>query len=487
MTKKLKAYHPDIEYLSYNNITLDHTETLLDGSFQRYGGVDNGSGWTIEQSEKYIGASLDNKVCNFIVRVHVAECLEFAKKKGCKKSIDYFSKVRTKGWSFVSVDGYNTSSTVYNYLKGKFPSRNPKNTSQTTYFNENDRQTKEDIKYGEKIEVLTLYRILYEDMVCLFKHLNTSTGLNSQEERQAVPSPLSSFIREVSNLKGYNDNRSKRGNAFFRKLGFNASDIDKREHEEVVARLCLKVENNYTGSLTKNQLDAFYRDTFKMKPTTEARVKKILGESVKVAKAIAKGSKFTYALRLSKGKMLSFFDFVDILQDQGLYIKDYYRIGELFFEWDAEFQALEAKVAKEDESEQSYGYWISYAQQPTGYENIRYLYALKIEAELENLVKDTVVGRRRSAPNFNKKIQPALWVYQDAKTRVGAKISIIDVYLGKYDTDHAQSVEDDGKTVFSNAELMEPEINRFEKGSKSNEPFFPHQKQETLDLEDGLD
>ena len=401
--------------------------------------------------------------------------------KGCKKSIDYFNSV-SEVWAYVSVDGYNTSSTVYNYLKGKFPARNPKNTTQATYFSEHDKQTKEDIKYGEKIEVLTLRRILYEDMVCLFKHLNTSTGLNSQEERQAVPSPLSFFIREVSNQKGYNDNRSKRGNDFFRKLGFNPSDIDKREHEEVVARLCLKVENNYTGSLTKNQLDAFYQDTFKMKPTTEARVKKILGESVKVTKAIAKGSKFTYALKLSKGKMLSFFDFVDILEDQGLYIKDYYRIGELFFEWDAEFQVLEAKVAKEDEGEQSYGYWISYAQQPTGYENIRYLYALKIEMELENLINDSVVGRRRSEPNFNKKIQPALWVYQDAKTRVGANISIIDVYLGKYDTDHMVSVKDGGKTEFSNSEIMEPEINN-EKSNKSNDPMYPHQ----LDFADGLD
>ena len=65
-------------YLSYNTIMNDHPKTLLDGSFQRYGGVDNGSGWTIEQSEKYIGASLDDKTCNFIVRVDVFECLKFA-------------------------------------------------------------------------------------------------------------------------------------------------------------------------------------------------------------------------------------------------------------------------------------------------------------------------------------------------------------------------------------------------------------------------
>jgi hypothetical protein len=468
---KLEAYDPKPKNLSLHQIMIDHEKTFLDGSFQRYGGVLFGSGWTRKQSMSYVGALLSDKTCNFIVRVDVVECLKFAKEQRCERSEAYFTKAKAKHWRFISVDGYNTSSTVFHYLKNRFGAIDPDNKTQVTLFNDNDKGRKDDIRYVEKIEVITLRRILYNDMCKLFIHLNTGTSLNAQEKRQAVPSDLSRFVRDVSN-----DSATKRGNAFFRNCGFSATDLDQRSHEELVARICLKVENKFTGWLSRNALDELYADTFTLQSATERRVEAIMKTAVKMAKAVTATSSFTYSLKLTKGKMLTFFDYLDLLEERSLYVKDASEAMKWFFERDAAFQVDGELVPKVNEAEESYDYWISYATNYNGYNNLRYLFDLQLELEESDLIKEGVLGKRRSAATFSKKVQPKLWILQNARDRKGAKISIIDIYLGKYDTDHMISAADGGETTVDNAELMDPHDNRVEKGAKSNQAAFPFQE-----------
>ena len=67
---------------------------------------------------------------------------------------------------------------------------------------------------------------------------------------------------------------------------------------------------------------------------------------------------------------------------------------------------------------------------------------------------------------------------QDKVTRSGSKITILDLYFGKYEADHMVSVANGGETIIENAELMTIEENR-KKGSNSNDPFFEHQHPST--------
>ena len=66
-------------------------------------------------------------------------------------------------------------------------------------------------------------------------------------------------------------------------------------------------------------------------------------------------------------------------------------------------------------------------------------------------------------------------IRQNFETRSGDKIRALDIYLGKYETDHVTSVKDGGTTTIDNAELMTITKNR-QKGSNSNQPFFEFQK-----------
>ena len=89
--------------------------------------------------------------------------------------------------------------------------------------------------------------------------------------------------------------------------------------------------------------------------------------------------------------------------------------------------------------------------------------------------ENILVRKRSSADAFSFKDKIELYTLQEARNREGANISILDVYMGKYEADHVKSVASGGATSIENGELMRWEDNRA-KGAQSNDAFFPHQK-----------
>lgn len=179
----------------------------LDGAFQRYGGVEHGSGWNKKQQRTYLDKYLQHDIENQIIMADVSSCLEHAQRVGCNKSVTYFKKCQELGYRFVNIDGFNTTSTLSNWCLGRFGShlysqylkdKNGKNGLVTDY----TERSKYAMWSQYKIKVVIYRRILIDEMTDKFRDLNTQTGLNKQENRQARITPFASFIREVANGTG---------------------------------------------------------------------------------------------------------------------------------------------------------------------------------------------------------------------------------------------------------------------------------------------
>ena len=89
-----------------------------------------------------------------------------------------------------------------------------------------------------------------------------------------------------------------------------------------------------------------------------------------------------------------------------------------------------------------------------------------------------IAPNRKSNANYSFQQKLQLLKLQRGETRTGEKISYIDLYTdpSKWEADHMVSVKNGGETTIKNGELTSREYNR-SKGSKSNEPYFRHQRQ----------
>ena len=433
-----------------------YAETKLDGSFQRFGGIDKGSGWNLKQGEKYLENLLEGKVFNNIIIVDVEESLKWAKEIGDKQSETYFRQILTEEFKYVSIDGNNTSSYVSAFLNGDDRIK-PFNKKIMDY----SEEIQENINYSEKIDVIKLRRIGIVEMCNLFRSLNTQSSLNAQERRQARWSLLSKKIRDLG---------SDYRNLFKTFIFNNDANLDQRFHEEILAQLALKLQNPGSG-LTSKGLDDLYRKGDDLNLKVHQQMKNTLQHIDSFVDKPLKN-------KLSKGTLHNLFDVTNkVLQN--------YKItdGKKFFAWflenDAEFRSQCGKIALEDEEEKSYEYWTKFYYRSRNYNNIKEIFREAFRLKKDMLIKDNVIQQRQlrtSADNYSFSDKRKLFVLQDSTLRDGTPINILDLYFGKFEADHVKSVKDGGETTIENGELMLTADNR-SKGANSNQPHFDFQQQ----------
>jgi hypothetical protein len=168
--------------------------TKLDPSFQRMGGVNNGSGWSIAHSNEYLQDLYEGFVSNTIILLHAADCLKFAKEENDKESIVYYQDVSDEGHEYVSVDGNNSTSTIHEFVHG-----HPELKINGRLLEDLPPGEMDDWLGDEKLNVAILRRISIKDACDQFRKVNKQTKLNDQEHRQARWSALSMFIRNTAN------------------------------------------------------------------------------------------------------------------------------------------------------------------------------------------------------------------------------------------------------------------------------------------------
>jgi len=441
--------------------------TLLDGNFQRWGGVDRGSGWSMKNGRSYITNFLMGATFNSIINVDAKAALDYCQHIKCSKSIEYYSGVINAGFEYVNIDGNNSASYLTSFIscnediKVKMGNSKKKLIS----FNELSVDDQDELKYTEKINVVILRDITVDEMCNLFRSLNTQTKLNAQEWRQARISPLSQSIRDYGN-----NNRD-----FFTHFLYNKEeDLDKRSHEELIAVTALKITNDFKiWNAQKTNLDSFYKDSSELRSDVLKRLDHIFSVCCGIVNILDK----PLQRKLTKGETITLFDVIDVASESlGYNIVDSEKFLNWFLRKNAEFKLKSEKVLVSEQESKAYAHWIRFPQHKNSWTHIRKLFTCAFFEDIEDLQKNKVVKPKRTrSDEFSFKDKLELMQKQNFKTRNGDTIKALDLYLGKYEADHMVSVKDGGATELSNGELMTIVENR-KKGAHSNEPYFPHQK-----------
>jgi len=469
------SYDTDSNQRSIEQIIEQYLKTFLDGSFQRYGGLDNGSGWGKKQSSEFIGNLIAGKAIGTrIIVARVADCLQWAIAQKSQEDIEYFQGVLNEGYEEISIDGNNTASAIYGFVEGKIPALIPdahtRSKLHKKHFKDLDAQQQYHVRHFQQVTKLELRKISKVDMCDEFRNVNRAVPLNDQEWRQARSTDLTATIREISNVSTIRD-----GFLFvFKKL----TSYDRRTHEQMTAQLCIKHDKSFDTSLMKKALDDYYKENNSVDSNTQKTVRNILKEVKKCRDAVLNKN------QIKTGLWHNLCDVIYLVDEYGLQIDDYEEFMEWFLAKDAEYNAYAETVIEKEKEEKSYIHWTTTYGDQKFYRKTAVLFGSHLYKEKEKLINNGALSEkpkiRTSKDSFTFKDKLRLWNLQGGKTRDGDVIDILDLYKGgKYETDHRISVANGGETTIENAELMTTKENR-KKGSKDNEPHFDFQKQEEV-------
>lgn len=472
-----RKYDEDSGPKCWDDIHEMYPKIRLDGAWQRWGGVTRFSGWPYTDSRDYIYNAMEGCAFNYIMLANVKYCLQWAREVGCEISIEYFEECEEKGYDYVSIDGNNTTSTIYHYLESH-PEIYIKEGKKKIYFKDLDVKAQMKLRYTEETNVIILRRITVPEMCDLFRKLNKATKLNDQEYRQARWTELSKIIREAANLDSVRD--------MFVYFAFGTHDmLDRRGHEEFLAQVSMKLEKAYDATILKKKgLDDFYENNSNLSQKTIKDVDTILNEVVNLFQSLKATDKEVLTIKLGKGTLHNLFDLVQIVVIEENYeIKDYLEFANWFLDKNAEFDVASGQVTEEEQEEKSYNYWTKFFSKKEFYLKIRNLFRFSFNEDVSDLLNDDIVAQKPNKTYFNRSEKLEMYVRQGGLDRDGNEIKVYEIYTGALEADHVKSQKEGGKTEISNGELMAKEANR-SKGSDSNEPHFDFQfkEQQELDL-----
>ena len=465
---------------SLHQIATIYKQTKLDPSFQRLGGVFNGSGWSIQDSCTYLDSLLEGSVENKVILAKVDSCLHHANIVGCEKSIKYFEDIKNEGLSYVSIDGNNSSSTIYafteNVAVGKKKLRNKdgyvdvflKSKYLEEYFPSTgglwanlDAETRLDLQASEKLDVTVYNKILLDEMCTKFRNFNKSTHLNAQEHRQARRSDLACFVREAT---------KENEDAFLRLSYKDPASIDQRKPDEEIACFILKIQSEFTKNLARKDLDLLYEQETLEKSTINV-VSLVMKDYNKISLALAEPLR----TKLSKAKTQALWEMIRLVHQSGYAIKDHKNFFEWFLRSDARLVSDSKKVVESEQEEKSYTHWSGRYTKKVFYTKISHVLEISLACAVDYLSnEDILLKNRKSSEIFKHNQKLDLLVLQDWKTREGKDLSALDLYTGQLHADHMKSVRSGGKTVIANGEMMFAADN-LKKGSNSWPPYFNHQ------------
>ena len=455
-------FDPKDERASIWQVSSRFKKTKLDGSFQRYGGITLGSGWSVSNARGYLESFIDGAIYNRIIVADVAACLKHAKDVNDTESINYYQQIMDDGYEFVSIDGNNTSDTLTHFIESH-EDLYLGSGEDKKHFKDYDEEWQGMIQYAEKIDFTILRTISKRDMCFLFRALNQSTKLNDQEYRQAMPSSLADDVREIAN-----DNVDVFLNLVLRKPQY----VDKRVHEEMTAAWLMRIETP-TTRLKKGELYLKYENCEAWAPSTLNVANKVFA----VVKDLAEEVGDLTSEKLKKGEWFLLMETTKfITQELELNISNKTDYFNWFLAKCQEANQIAGKVLQENLDQQSFVQWLVSYSHASLFKNACELLQRAVISNYDNLIEDGIVTHRRTSKDtFTFKQKIALLLLQNGKDREGNELTWVDLYKGLYEADHVKSVRDGGQTTLENGELMTKIANR-QKGAQSNEPHFAFQQ-----------
>ena len=467
------SYDAKVTDPSWYSVGVQNKTTYLSPSAQRKGGYKLGSGWTHKHGRGYVADGLRGQTLNVIIKANVKNCLRNAQDRGDKRSEKYYQQLWDAGETHDSIDGWNSESYITAFLdsEDEMYVRDSRDPDTKVYFKDLPEVVQQEIQVNRKIKLVELNNIMIDEKCQLFRDVNESEKLRNQEWRQARESHLAHFVRDAAN---YQNGALDMRKMFLYLVYNNEADLDKRSHEEMVAKLAYKIVKSYQVELQKTSLDSFYETVEILDSKACKLVKSILNESARMANTLGCSMK----QKLKKGGLQNLWDIIEIVERRNLRIAAYDDFLEWFLGVHNTAVTAAGDVAAKDEEELSYTYWTKNHDKQNDYNRIRQMLSDRLAIDETTLLNNGIVKRKRTSNSyftFTDKVK--LWTLQDHKDRDGQEIKALDLYIGKVHADHVRSIADGGDTTLANGEAMFAEDN-LRKGAKSHEPYFPHQQQE---------
>ena len=502
-----QAFSPKISPWTIEMIAKEYPSFGLCPETQRMGGVQNGSGWSMDNSVDYMTSMFAGCTGNRIILVDLKKVLLWVDDLS-DDVLDPIEKAFTKayclrwigyGKKHIILDGHNTASTIYYYVKGTVKAQEADSYGHDSLVSFTELSDLEQMRKLTQFgcQVVTLEEISRNELGEVFKRLNRNTQLERHELRQPIKTLLADLIRLQANK---NNNPLPIRGGYFWKQVFSAQNIDKRYHEEELASYAFRLQHKGTQDVNHDNLDEFYATVYALRPKDVKRLKKVQATADRIGKAMADWTEETglkQPRKLDKGAARIVLTVLDQITDLGY---DLVKGQELqFLAWVLKTHTTwqsESKKEKFDDEEQkllAYFKWTKNFQRQLYYNRVVYLWRTKLSLAIKHeLIADAantdrmLKEVRTPKDRFSQKTKLALAVLQDWTLRDGMPIDPVKLYLGGYDGGHLKSFFNGGTVDVTNAEIQE-QSQRGGNNTEDLQEHFDFQKitEEETEVEEG--
>ena len=236
---------------AYDFIMNEAHKIHIDRAFQRR------TCWSDNTCREFIRSANLGRTPYPIVVADVHTGLEFSEEQADQFSVGRYQYVQGLRKDYVSLDGQNRVEAwrrLFNdelTLTGLFKDADGKEVSIPNKYYSSLPVRLQDALRDAAITVCVMERCLYSDLHDIFVNINSGDALNSQEKRNAINSPISEFLRKISERKNIAE-------MWPRISGFKDSNIKRSQDTEwtAIAYTCLLGE--YEMDSKDSKLDELY-------------------------------------------------------------------------------------------------------------------------------------------------------------------------------------------------------------------------------------
>lgn len=433
-----------------------YKKIYLDTAFQRKGGWDFGSGWPEENFPAFIHSVMADCYGNSITMLDLREAhdslLEGDSSLKMVDDIEYYNSCLSKGYEYLSIDGWNTTSCIFNFIENKF---DISILGKELKFK--DLHVSIQNKFLSKtISLQIVKQASLDEVTRLFRLMNSSTALRPHERRQARFTDFAHSIRMLG---------EKTSTTFHNWVYCSKDDLDQRKHEETLAVLYQAKTRQY-NKMKPGDLDNLYENKSSLEEEEEiVKTLEIMNQMAEETGSLH--SKY----RITRGDFIVLYCLIEHLNNLKYTINN----KEKFWNFYNSFiTALKSWTENEPEESQRYTKWITSIH--AGYaEKAIKLNISHLENNIPELEKQGIIELERKR-FFSTKDKIAAFHEQGGVDPDGNQMSILDLQKGNVlHADHDYPFSKGGETTADNLVLMPKEKN-LKKGDKIPERYTNNQQ-----------
>jgi len=411
-------------------------EIYIDKRFQRR------EAWNVGDRKAFVSSVYAGLNPSPVILVNAIMSREKAIQDKNEMDIEYFTSITNAGYRYISIDGNNRTITVVGY--------GTKSNNEFTLNHDEDRK----LFMKNKIVVQYYEAVSREQMNNLAIAVNSGRPWNRQEARNAMPTIIADYVREISEAINKSTDNVK-------------IKKQRMDDDELIAHTLFYEE--YRTGCGQEGLDNLYST----KLDTKVHRKNIMTWDRLL-------SKHTITKRMNKSSAFNLYVLLSYLTKQGLTLdKDLYK------EFYEDYYTEEQKRWADSKTlyDTGKGENLTWSRLNGSIEK-------SLTMKMEKIMKDMDISKyiidkdKKRAFDIRQKVQ--IWIRDNGKVRVNGsindiwyngsnnithiEISLIEALDGtKWSVDHVDPHSKGGQTTIENGEIVSTEYNRWKSAKVTSE------------------